>query len=184
MVDPYIDVISKWAGENNAISLTALDLGCGDFHVGSRVFPMFKNYIAADIVPNLIDSHRQSHLAENLEFHCIDAIDEELPQGDVIFIRQVLQHLSNSQILKILPKIYQFEYAIISEHVPSASSFKTKNSDKIHGGGTRISNGSGVYLEDVPFLFKVIDSVVLLEVPAGPDSEVDGLIVTTCYRLK
>lgn len=184
LVDPYIDAIMRWAEANNGQKLTALDLGCGDFHVGKRVFPYFGKYIAADIVPILIENHRKNHVAPNLEFHCIDGIDEDLPQADVVFIRQVLQHLSNAQILKILPKLGQFKHVIISEHVPSAARLKVKNLDKVHGGGIRLAQGSGIYLQDPPFNLKSLDSTVLLELTHGLDADRDGVIITTYYRLQ
>ncbi|MES2438929.1 MAG: class I SAM-dependent methyltransferase [Verrucomicrobiota bacterium] len=184
LVDPYIDCVTRWAEEHDGKHLTALDLGCGDFHVGRRVFPNFGKYIAADIVPILIDNHRKNHIAPNLEFLCVDGINEELPQADVIFIRQVLQHLSNEQILKILPKLGQFKHAIISEHIPSPAQLKARNLDKIHGGGIRLGQGSGIYLEDPPFNLKSRYSTVLLELPHGPDVDREGVIVTTHYRLQ
>lgn len=184
IVEPYLDIVKQWAQTHSSENLTALDLGCGDFHVGSCIYPLFKKYIAADIVPVLVESHRKKHVASNLEFQCIDGIDDSLPAADVIFVRQVLQHLSNDQILKIIPKLYQFQHAIISEHIPTASQLKVKNTDKIHGGGIRLGQNSGIYLEAYPFLLRTIEATVLLEVPAGPDAVRDGLIVTTHYRLK
>lgn len=184
VVDPYLEAVTRWANANQSANLTALDLGCGDFHVGGRVFHLFKKYIAADIVPVLIESHRKTHVAPNLEFQCVDAIDESLPQADVVFIRQVLQHLSNAQILKIIPKLSQFRHAIISEHLPAPSRLKSKNLDKVHGGGIRLGQASGIYLQDPPFLMRAVESEILLEVPAGPDAEHDGVIVTTHYRLQ
>ncbi len=184
LVDPYIDSVTRWAEAHDGQNLTALDLGCGDFHLGKRIFPHFGKYIAADIVPILIENHRRNHIAANLEFRCVDGIDEDLPQADVVFIRQVLQHLSNAQILKILPKLLQFKHAIISEHIPSPAKLKVKNLDKVHGGGIRLAQGSGIYLEDPPFSLKALDSSVLLELTHGPDAGREGVIVTTHYRLQ
>jgi len=184
LVDPYVEAITRWAEAHDGKLLTALDLGCGDFQVGTRIFPHFGKYIAADIVPILIDTHRTNHVAPNLEFRCVDGIDEELPQADVIFIRQVLQHLSNEQILKILPKLQKFKHAIISEHIPSPAQLGAKNLDKVHGGGIRLGQRSGIYLEDPPFNLKPRQSTVLLELAHGPDVDRAGVIVTTHYRLQ
>lgn len=184
VVDPYVDAIQRWAKAHDGSELTALDLGCGDFHVGRRVYPFFGRYIGVDIVSILIENHRKNHISPILEFECVDAIDEDLPPADVIFIRQVLQHLSNDQILKILPKLGQFKHAIISEHVPSPYQLKAKNLDKVHGGGIRLSQGSGIYLEDPPFNLTVKESTVLLELCHGSDADREGLVVTTHYRLQ
>jgi len=181
-VEPYLEMVSTWARDHEAAGLRALDLGCGDFQIGSRLFPLFGQYTAVDIVPALISMHQANPAYEKVTFRCVNAIEEELPAADVVFVRQVLQHLSNEEILHILPKLRNFKYALISEHLPSATRFRTKNADKVHGGGIRLKNGSGVYLEAPPFSLQCVESTLLLEVPGGPDVERDGIIQTTCYR--
>lgn len=182
MIRPYVEVIGRWVRETGGEKFTAVDLGCGDFHVGSKIFPLFDRYVAADIVPAVIEAHQKNPDFNSVQFVCVDAIEDELPAGDVIFVRQVLQHLSNDQISKILPKITKFKHAIISEHLPSGDRLKGRNFDKPHGGGIRIKQGSGVYLESPPFSLKPLESQVLLEVPGCQPPDPQGPIRTTWYR--
>jgi hypothetical protein len=185
VVDPYIDAVLTWAHDHGGDQKTALDMGCGDFHVGRRIFPAFARYIAADIVPFLIENHQQNHQADRLEFRCIDAIEEPLPaEADVVFFRQVLQHLSNDQISAIVPKLREFADLIITEHVPAASSDVRYNLDKPHGSGIRLGEKSGIDLELPPFNLAPSSSHVLLEVPATNHPERDGIIRTTWYHFK
>ncbi len=183
IVDPYVERIRQWANEHQGQSLVAVDLGCGDFRVGNRIFTLFKHYIAADIVPDLIQHHKANHQEPNLEFHCVDAIEDELPTGDVVFVRQVLQHLSNVQVGKILGKLKNYGYLIITEHLPAEGQLKVKNADKVHGGKIRMNEGSGLYLEDPPFSLSALESQILLEVPGGINPVKDGVIRTTVYRM-
>lgn len=183
IVDPYVDAILEWAAEHNGHDKTALDMGCGDFYVGRRIHPAFARYIAADIVPILIENHRSNHVDDRLEFHCIDAIEDPLPpEADVVFFRQVLQHLSNAQIAAIVPKLRQFPNVIITEHLPADTANTRYNLDKPHGGDIRHSQNSGIDLEHTPFNLTPSSSRVLLEVAAGEDPTRDGIIRTTWYR--
>lgn len=182
VVGPYLNCINRWSENNNSRSIAAVDLGCGDFHVGSKIYANFKSYAALDVVPALIEKHKEKYSSPGLLFGCIDAIEHELPEGDVIFVRQVLQHLSNRQIMQILPKLHAFRYAIITEHLPAPSQLVRKNLDKPHGGGIRLANGSGVYLDEHPFIINAVSVEILLDVPANIKSPKDGRIVTHLYQ--
>ncbi|HEY8962054.1 MAG TPA: class I SAM-dependent methyltransferase [Luteolibacter sp.] len=180
VVAPYADAVKGWMSEHGDSEWTALDVGCGDFNVGGRVCGLFRRYMAVDVVPALIEMLKSNGPA-NVEFGCIDAIDQPLPSADVIFIRQVLQHLSNAQISQMVPKIRKFKHAVITEHLAYEVGPDSWNLDKVHGGDVRVSRGSGVDLEKAPFEIKPSAARILLEVPAG-DSRKEGLIRTTWYR--
>jgi len=183
VVEPYIEAIARWAREHEASRLVALDLGCGDFHVGSRIHDLFDRYIAADIVSEVVEHHRRHFDLPRVEFVCIDAIEDDLPEADVVFLRQVLQHLSNDQIRRILPKLRGFKHLILTEHIPEPSALVAPNLDKVQGGGIRLEQGSGVFLEASPFEIEAIEMEELLEVPASDRPAKDGLIRTTYFRL-
>ena len=82
-----------------------VDLGCGDFAVGSRIRPYCGRYVAADFVEGLIERNKQVYESDNVDFRALDMINDDLPTGDVVFIRQVLQHLSNGEIQKVVAKL-------------------------------------------------------------------------------
>lgn len=149
-----------------------------------RIFGFFRKYTGADIVPQLIDQHRLTYDEADLDFICLDPIDEELPGAGVVLVRQVLQHLTNEQIAKITFKLSSFTHPIVTEHLPSPGRLGSKNDDKVHGGGIRVARGSGVYLEDPPFSLGFVESKVLAEVPGGGNPIRDGMIVTTWYRMR
>jgi hypothetical protein len=91
----------------------------------------------------------------------VNIIEDELPQGDLCLVRQVLQHLSNQQILKTLKSLARYPHVIATEYVYAGPGLR-RNRDKPHGPGTRMPKRSGVFLESSPFN---CPAKLLLEVP-------------------
>lgn len=176
LVDPYIDAVSSFLGSFDD-PLVVCDLGCGDFNVGRKLVKHAKKYIAADIVPELIERNKRRFLAENLEFRCLDIAADAWPSGDCVILRQVLQHLSNNEIHRIVNKLSDFRYVILTEHVPDGDF--TPNKDIISGQGTRLKKNSGVDLLTPPFNFRVKQEEQWL---ALPSIEGVGLLVTLLYK--
>lgn len=159
LVDPYVNVVSKFLQSLKEPPLV-VDLGCGDFNVGKQLFPFAKKYIAVDIVEDLIAYNKTQFKADNLEFHCLDIAKDDLPRGDVVILRQVLQHLSNKEIQLILPKLKHFKYIILTEHIPEGNF--TPNLDIISGQGTRLKQRSGMAIFEEPFGFIVKNKKLIL----------------------
>ena len=144
---------------------SVVDLGCGDFRVGARLVEAGVIYTGVDIVPALIASNRRHFGSERVHFECLNIIEDELPAGDLCLIRQVLQHLSNEQISKVLDKVESYRYVIVTEHYPAPPALRGKNFDKPCGEDVRIYDGSAVFLDASPFNRTV--SGPLLEVDVG-----------------
>jgi SAM-dependent methyltransferase len=81
-----------------------LDLGCGDFSWGSKLcLPSTCRYIGVDIVPEVIEAN--SHLYSSpprLQFMTADATVDELPEADVVLIRDLFIHLEDDEIRAVL----------------------------------------------------------------------------------
>lgn len=177
IINPYLDVlIAFFESHNNR--LVVCDLGCGDFNIGKHLTKYTKTYIAIDIVENLINRNKTIYKESNLEFHCLDMVSDELPTGDCVILRQVLQHLSNSEIQTIIKKIARYKYLILTEHIPSGNF--TPNKDIISGQGIRLKQNSGVNLLKEPFNLKVVDETVL-NIHILENNK--GHIVTTLYTM-
>jgi SAM-dependent methyltransferase len=155
-----------------------VDLGCGDFYVGSKIRPLCGSYIACDIVNELIEFNKHKYKSLNVDFRNLNLVVDQLPVGDIAFIRQVLQHLSNGEILQIIPKLlHSYKYIVVTEHLPSAESF-THNIDKATGPDIRLKSSSGVVLTSPPFNLKVYFESTLCDVKCF-----GGVIRTTVLRL-
>lgn len=177
IVTSYVKAISAFV---NSLSYkpNALDLGCGDFNIGNQLRYLFNNYIACDIVDDLILYNKSKYFNCNVDFQVLNLVEDKLPSVDIIFIRQVLQHLSNSDISKFVPKLFgNFKWLILTEHVPKDKSF-THNIDQKTGQHIRLSKKSGIVITSPPFNLPVLDEKIICQV-----EDFNGIIRTIAYRL-
>jgi hypothetical protein len=162
-VEPYIASISRFV-ESFSFRLDAVDLGCGDFAIGSKLRPLFNRYIAGDIVADVIARNRNQYKSLDVDFRVINIAEDDLPPGDVVFVRQVLQHLSNHEIARALDRIQAtYPQLILTEHLPLENDF-LPNIDIGTGPDIRLAVKSGVDITKAPFEVPVTNAVVLCEV--------------------
>jgi len=180
IVSPYVAVVTAELQQLGASSLTAVDLGCGDFSVGRRLAPACGRYIGIDIVKQLIAHNERTFGSGSVSFRHANIVDDALPGGDICFVRQVLQHLSNEQIAAVLPKLDRFTWCFVTEHHPSPGRLIEPNKNKPHGDDIRVSRGSGVFLDEPPFRVPASRLRLLLEVPgtATTDGSDPGVVRT------
>jgi hypothetical protein len=160
---------------------SVVDLGCEDFNVGAQLRPYCGRYVACDVVPALIQRNKEMYAAVQVDFRCLDIIEDDLPDGDIAFLRQVPQHLNNAQISKVVQKLYRYKFLVLTEHVPTNRGFPP-NRDKATGGGVRLSEGSGVVVTEPPFLLKAKSESVLCATNQSV-AQHPGLIKTTLFEL-
>ena len=180
IINPYINAVNKFLSSFE-YPLDVVDLGCGDFNIGSKIRSSCKNYIACDIVEPLIERNKTKYTDLHVDFRILDISEDELPEGDVVIIRQVLQHLSNELIAAVTKKIqHKYKFLILTEHLPSNPDF-TPNLDKPTGHYIRLGigkKGSGILITEPPFCLTVKESQILSEVKSN-----NGLIRTYLYTL-
>lgn len=116
--------------------------------------------------------------ADNLNFKCLDLATDNLPQGDCAILRQVLQHLSNTEVQNIVNKLSLYKYLIITEHVPNGNFIP--NEDIISGQGTRLKKQSGLDLLVSPFNFKIKSKKRLSHIELEDNK---GVILTMLYEV-
>jgi len=177
IVTPYITVVRLFL-KSLKNTITVCDLGCGDFNVGAALVKYTKKYIGVDIVGNLIKHNQGNFKEENLEFHCLDIAVDDLPTGDCAIVRQVLQHISNSEVQQVLCKLADFKYVILTEHLPEGDF--VPNADIISGQGIRLKKQSGLKVLEPPFNFQVKEEKQLLSVSLNDNK---GIIITTLYTI-
>jgi hypothetical protein len=183
VIQPYVQLIIDFLKANAAAKPKVIDLGCGDFEVGRQLISYCSEYMGIDIVPALIERHQCSGYGDHVTFRCMNIIDDPLPSGDICFLRQVLQHLSNAEITKILPKLEQYKAVFITEHYPSDNPQIVPNKDIVHGSGIRLYANSGVYLNQPPFNIPPQALELVLEVPGrGASKGYDPGVIRT-YKL-
>lgn len=159
---PYCSYVAELLEQTSVPKSRILDIGCGDFRVGQYLLSQLRrpvHYIGIDVAPTVITRLKKETtklnfpVSHSIEFICMDATEDELPAADLCLIRQVLQHLSNVQIKKILEKTAPIKMMLVSEEYLKRQLGVVPNKDKARGPDTRLSEHSGVYLNLPPFSF-------------------------------
>lgn len=158
---PYVDWLTRFIGEHGI--KTVVDLGCGDFQVGRKICSAnaATTYVGIDVVPGLVEYNQSRFGGEHVEFRCANIVEDNLPEGDLCLIRQVLQHLSNAQVSRVLAKSAKYNYLLVTESV-SMGRVVRPNLDIPHGPDVRASDNSGLFLDLPPFNLR---TRVVLEIP-------------------
>ncbi|MBV8807234.1 MAG: class I SAM-dependent methyltransferase [Acidobacteriaceae bacterium] len=126
----YVELVADQIAQHGITSV--VDLGCGDFRIGSRIAPLVSQYRGIDIVPKVDRIQHAHHGSEHVRFECLDIVDDPLPAADLYLIRQVFQHLNNPEILSVLNNLTVYRWSIITENIPSGE-VSCPNVDHVHG---------------------------------------------------
>ncbi len=177
ITNDYIRKVSDFLAQFSSQPVV-VDIGCGDFHIGSQLAGYAKNYIACDVVPEVIYANMNRYTLSNVSFRVLDAATQEIPKGDVVILRQVLQHLSNMDIQNVLEKVQgNFKYLVFTDHQPLEKNW-TPNLDKQTGPNIRAEFGSGLDLSKRPFNFRSLRCELISDIQVK-----DGFIRTFVFQL-
>jgi SAM-dependent methyltransferase len=181
IVGPYVNAVREILRENKIE--TIVDLGCGDFNVGSQFVDCCVNYVACDISKTIIEINKKRFNSKKVEFRQLDLTMDKLPSGEIGILRQVLQHLSNADIKRFVARLNQeqnFKYLLVTEHLPDIAQFEP-NLDKRSGPNIRIDIKSGVILHEPPFLLRCKSAQEILLVRKDVNN-IPAVIKTTFYK--
>jgi SAM-dependent methyltransferase len=124
---------------------SVLDIPCGDFNWMSNVDLKEVHYIGADIVENMIEDNKNNF--KDYEFKVLDITEDDLPEVDLIFARDILGHFDYENIEKTIKNIIRSG----SKYLLTTSFTKWEYNIDIKNGDWRPIN-----LMLKPFLFKPI----------------------------
>ncbi len=189
IIEPYIRVVKLFLSKVKPS--VVVDLGCGDFNVGRNFTTYTKKYLACDVSSVIIDNNKSKYENfDNVDFQYIDICKDKLPEGEIAFVRQVLQHLSNKAIKNFVNYINvhkPFKHLLVTEHL-STSDLMIPNINKPSGSRIRTRFNSGVILHKKPFLISCKSYEVLLDIPvslknplSSKNSNPDSKITTILY---
>jgi SAM-dependent methyltransferase len=106
-----------------------LDIPCGDFNWMKEINLNGIDYIGADIVPSVVELNKK--LYPQFKFEVMDITKDNLPEVDLVFVRDCLGHLSNDNVFRALDNIKSSG----SKYILATSFTKWDfNSDIIDGG--------------------------------------------------
>jgi SAM-dependent methyltransferase len=175
-VESYIDSLLRLLDDLPKDSI--IDLGCGDFNVGEKFYRMFDTYHGVD-VSELAIKYNAARYPE-VSFEVADLADYKIDEKfKVGLLRQVLQHLTNADIQKILAAVNnsRLEYLVVIESVAKDPNF-SPNVDMLTGPHGRHNHGSGVQVDAEPFVFSFKRKNVFA-IQDGPDYT----LVSTLFEL-
>jgi len=122
---------------------TVTDLGCGDWQFSRLIDWTGRHYTGFDVVPHLVAANQERFGAPRISFRVLDRIDD-LPGGDLLLAKEVLQHLPNNVVLDYISVIRRrYKYALITNSVIPQEHC---NSDIVAGGFRPLR------LQQAPFL--------------------------------
>lgn len=155
--DEFVRVIREIIDQEHIRSIA--DLGCGEFSIGSRLAGHVERYAAYDVSKVILERNRGrfAHLA-NTTFQHLNIIEEIPEPADLVIIRQVLQHLTNTQIETALRNLEQTQsnMIIVADEIIRQDTGQDINIDLVQQSvGTRANSGHGLYLDRPPFNRKV-----------------------------
>jgi hypothetical protein len=108
-------------------TLRIVDAPCGDMTwmplLINELAKQFEHieYVGIDVVEGLVEANRKSvHLPENVsyKFECLDITRQEIPACDLFFCKDLVNHLTNRDILRLLENLQNSncKYAMISSN--------------------------------------------------------------------
>lgn len=98
----YIDFVSKFIKEHDIKSV--IDLGCGDFRIGSSIDYGAARVIAVDASADHIKNHQEKFKRDGLEFQHYDLRKVDMSAVDLVLIKDVIQHWPTEDIVQWLKK--------------------------------------------------------------------------------
>tara|TARA_B100000809_G_scaffold10925_1_gene10286 strand:+ start:4404 stop:5108 length:705 start_codon:yes stop_codon:yes gene_type:complete len=96
---------------------TLVDVGCGDYNWMKEV-QLGCKYIGTDIVKSVVEENIEKYQSNEITFLHSNAIEEKIPEGEIVLCRDVLFHLSFEDGKKLIENIKQSKakYLVTTSH--------------------------------------------------------------------
>ena len=129
-VKTYVSYVQTFLKQYSIRSV--VDLGCGDWRFSRLIDWDGIKYVGIDVVNSVIEANKQKYQSSNVDFFKANILDqpESIPGADLLLIKDVLQHLSNTNVSRILSVANRYKYVLIT------NDFASKNID-CNNGDTR-----------------------------------------------
>ena len=111
----YVAFLQGFLAEKRITSV--VDMGCGDWQFSRIIQWGSIQYRGYDVVRSVIERNSREYSAPNISFHLYSGNPEEFPPADLLISKDVLQHLSDDSVAKILPCLDRFKYSLVTNCV-------------------------------------------------------------------
>jgi SAM-dependent methyltransferase len=110
---PYRNFLEAFIWMNRIESI--VDVGCGDWQFSRFLNLGSVNYLGLDVVPSIIAKNQSDFAAENINFQVMPQDLSTIPQGDLLIMKDVLQHLPNAAIFEFKEKLFpKFKFVLLT----------------------------------------------------------------------
>lgn len=99
-----------------------VDLGCGDWQFSQFIDFADATYKGFDVAETVVKENQKSFASDTVSFECLKNY-EDLPPADLLICKDVLQHLSNDEVKKVLSILPRYKFALITNDVVGMSRF-------------------------------------------------------------
>lgn len=106
---------------------SVVDVGCGNWLFSQLMDWSNIDYTGYDIVKEIIDENQAKFSTPSIKFIHGNAILIDLPKADLLICKDVLQHLPNEDILKMIAQFTKFKHCLIVNDV-NPNTLKGSNS--------------------------------------------------------
>jgi SAM-dependent methyltransferase len=127
---PYRAFLKDFMADNGISSV--VDAGCGDWQSSQLIDWTGVDYVGIDVSAVVLNNTRRFAKA-GVRFLLGDARTMELPQADLLILKDVLQHWSNADIVAAIPKFRRFRYCIVANGATEQVK-NLANSESVAGG--------------------------------------------------
>jgi hypothetical protein len=101
---------------------SVVDLGCGDWQFSSLIDWAGIRYRGFDAANSVVLANRERYAKENISFETLSDY-KSLPNADLLLVKDVLQHLSNLEVAKIIEEVFpKYALVLVTNCVPPISS--------------------------------------------------------------
>jgi SAM-dependent methyltransferase len=111
---------------------SVVDMGCGDWQFSKDIRWGAARYLGLDVVGPVIRKNRRKYAKDGVSFRLYSGNPMDLPTADLLIVKDVLQHLSDQNVMEFLPYLRRFKYALITNCVNPKG--PTENRDTQDGG--------------------------------------------------
>jgi SAM-dependent methyltransferase len=96
---------------------SVVDAGCGDWEFSQAMDWTGIDYLGLDIVPAVIAANRARFGKPGIRFAVADIVRDPLPAADLLIVKDVLQHLPDSSVDRVLAQLPRYRHVLIVNDV-------------------------------------------------------------------
>jgi SAM-dependent methyltransferase len=126
---PYMNLLQAFLNNNPIRSV--VDIGCGDWQFSRYINWGDRTYLGIDVVASVIEANREKFARSNVSFSHANPLEDGFDVGgDLLLMKDILQHLSNSNVQKLLRLTSRFRFSLLT------NAYAVRN-DECENGDTR-----------------------------------------------